>query len=88
MTETIHPHGDKVRTIIWTLLLMMASFVGGAFVGLHPNWLPSWVPAGGTPAVVPPADATSTNDLASKPDTTQPSTAPSFNLPQTMPSAQ
>ena len=37
-------HPSRVREVVWTIVLMLASFVGGVFVGLHPNWIPISVP--------------------------------------------
>ena len=41
-------HPSRVREVVWTLVLMIGSFVGGVFVGLHPNWIPSSVPLPGS----------------------------------------
>jgi hypothetical protein len=35
---------SRVREVVWTIVLMMVAFVGGVFVGLHPNWIPITVP--------------------------------------------
>jgi hypothetical protein len=34
----------------WVFVLMLGSFVGGAFVGLHPHWVPVSVQYFGTDA--------------------------------------
>lgn len=37
--EEIKPRSGGIA-IPWVMVLMAGSFVGGAFVGLHPSWLP------------------------------------------------
>jgi len=84
MEDENRPHRSKLRTVIWAVTLMFCSFVGGVFVGQHPQWIPipGWVPAG------PPApDAT---DSALHPhelpvETTMPTTQPETQIPQTQP---
>jgi hypothetical protein len=65
-------HPSRVREVVWTLVLMMVSFVGGVFVGLHPNWIPISVPL---PSPGP----------AATPDNGQPS---EIGPPTTMPTTQ
>jgi hypothetical protein len=70
---------SRVREVAWILVLMLAAFVGGVFVGLHPNWVPISVtlPVGGSG--VAPSDATA-------PGTMQPTTMPTTQEAQTQPS--
>jgi hypothetical protein len=87
MDDENQRHGSKLRAVVWAVTLMFCSFVGGVFVGQHPEWipLPAWVP-GGPKA----ADATE-GDLHQHQlplDATTPTTQPETQIPQTQPSGQ
>ena len=63
----------------WVLVLMAASFVGGAFVGLHPSWLP-FIPvissapdssSQGAPSIIHPFQTAQPTSTPSTESTTQ-----------------
>jgi hypothetical protein len=70
---------SRVREVAWTLVLMMASFVGGVFVGLHPSWIPIAVPLPSAGSAVP-------SETAPLQITGQPTTMPTTQEAQTQPS--
>jgi hypothetical protein len=79
MEESISPRRPRhVRGIVWAIVLMLASFVLGVFVGLHPSWIPISVPlpSGGT-NVAPANPAPDTGGL--------PTTMPTTRESQTQP---
>jgi len=87
MDDENRPKASKLRAVVWTVTLMLCSFVGGVFIGQHPQWvpLPGWVPGG---PVAPDAAATDLHPHDLQLDTTQPTTQPETQAPQTPPAGQ
>ena len=69
----------KGVNIIWVLVLMLASFSGGVFVGLNPSWIPASIG-------LPSHGMGTEGDNPRAPSTTQPTTEP-MSAAQTQPSA-
>ena len=87
MADEIQPRPSKLRAVVWALTLMLCSFVGGVFVGQHPQSipLPGWVPGG---PVAPDATANDLRPHEVPTDATTPTTQPDKEIPQTQPAGQ
>jgi hypothetical protein len=77
------PRGRGIR-FIWVLVLMLGSFVGGVFVGLHPPYV--WVPESLALPLPEGAGANGVHSSAERPAATQPDTSQSAESAQTQPS--
>jgi hypothetical protein len=88
MREMLPPRRSPIRLVAWTVVLLLISFVGGVFVGLHPNWLPFSPPASmigdswANPSGDKPTEFNREADQPTTEPTTQPAVAPQ---PHTMP---
>ena len=65
----------------WVLVLMAASFVGGAFVGLHPSWLPFLPMSGGAPDTSTDTTTTTLHPVLTTQPAALPTTAPTTQTP-------
>jgi hypothetical protein len=80
MGDENQPRGSKSRTIVWAVTLMFCSFVGGVFVGQHPQLIPipGWVPAAPS---TPDATASEPHPHQLPLDATRPTTQPETQIP-------
>jgi hypothetical protein len=80
METTLPPEKkSRIYTILGTLAWMLLSFVGGIYVGVHPEWVPNmpwaWHPKDDQPAetTLPIPASQPTQDTSTETPPTQPS---------------